>query len=39
VKRQVDGVLKGTPGFGALNAEDHATLRSLLARVLQRFGA
>ncbi|MDQ6901066.1 MAG: MarR family transcriptional regulator [Candidatus Dormibacteraeota bacterium] len=38
VKRQVDGVLKGTPGFGALNAEDQATLRSLLARVLQEFG-
>jgi MarR family transcriptional regulator, organic hydroperoxide resistance regulator len=39
VKRQVDSVLKGTPGFGALNAEDRATLRSLLGRVLQEFGA
>jgi hypothetical protein len=38
VKRQVDGVLKGTPGFGALNTKDQATLRGLLARVLQGFG-
>jgi MarR family transcriptional regulator, organic hydroperoxide resistance regulator len=39
LKRQVDGVLRGTPGFGALHAEDQATLRGLLARVLQEFGA
>ena len=37
MKRQVDGVLKGTPGFGALPAEDQATLQALLARVLQEF--
>jgi DNA-binding MarR family transcriptional regulator len=39
VKRQVDGVLKGTPGIGALSAQDQAALRSLLASVLQGFGA
>ena len=39
VKRQVDGVLKGTPGLRALNAKDQAALRNLLARVLQEFGA
>ena len=37
MKRQVDGVLKGTPGFRALPAEDQATLQALLARVLQEF--
>ena len=37
MKRQVDTVLKGTPGFRALPAEDQAALQALLARVLQEF--
>jgi MarR family transcriptional regulator, organic hydroperoxide resistance regulator len=39
VKRQVDSVLKSTPGFGALTTEDQAALRSLLGRVLAEFRA
>lgn len=39
VKRQVDAVLEGTPGIGALSAKDQAALRGLLARVLREFGA
>jgi DNA-binding MarR family transcriptional regulator len=39
VRRQVEGVLKGMPGFGALNVKDQARLRSLLSRVLQGFDA
>jgi DNA-binding MarR family transcriptional regulator len=39
VKRQVDRVLRGTPGLGALNAEEQAALRGLLGRVLEDFRA
>jgi DNA-binding MarR family transcriptional regulator len=39
VRRQVEGVLAGTPGIGALKSEEQAALRSLLARVLKGFDA
>jgi DNA-binding MarR family transcriptional regulator len=37
VKRQVDAVLEGTPGIGALSPKDQAALKNLLTRVLQEF--
>lgn len=37
VKRQIDAMLEGTPGIGALSPKDQAALTSLLARVLQEF--
>jgi DNA-binding MarR family transcriptional regulator len=39
VKRQVDAVLKGTPGIGTLSSKDQVALRNLLGRVLNEFGA
>ena len=39
MKRQVDNLFTGTPGFRVLDAQDQATLRDLLARVLQDFDA
>jgi hypothetical protein len=38
VQRQVDDVLEGTPGIGALSPKDQAALRSLLG-VLKEFDA